>query len=171
MTHTRTHMAPELTGAGARWFKSSYSDGAYNNCVEVADLAETAYALHRDPGQQGLRGGCAACWSCIVRGVRPGHSTRTVRKGPHAAGGLVPYSSTRWSAVPQRLVAAALQRHGAQSCAAMTVGSSRSAGGSAWNAAVSVLSGGTGSFFGITLSRNSTTAWGYWCSLNSESTN
>ncbi|WP_328769417.1 DUF397 domain-containing protein [Streptomyces sp. NBC_00286] len=44
MTHTRTHMAPELTGAGARWFKSSYSDGAGNNCVEVADLAETAYA-------------------------------------------------------------------------------------------------------------------------------
>ena len=44
MTHTRTHMAPEFTGAGARWFQSSYSDGAGNNCVAVADLTSTAYA-------------------------------------------------------------------------------------------------------------------------------
>lgn len=44
MTQIRTHMAPELTDAGARWFKSSYSDGAGNNCVEVADLTATAYA-------------------------------------------------------------------------------------------------------------------------------
>ena len=44
MTHTRTHMAPEFTGAGARWFKSSYSDGAGNNYVYVADLCGTAYA-------------------------------------------------------------------------------------------------------------------------------
>jgi hypothetical protein len=36
-------MAPEFTGAGARWFKSSYSDGAGNNCIEVADLTGTAY--------------------------------------------------------------------------------------------------------------------------------
>ena len=28
MTHTRTHMAPEFTGADAHWFTSSYSDGA-----------------------------------------------------------------------------------------------------------------------------------------------
>ncbi|MCX5421950.1 DUF397 domain-containing protein [Streptomyces sp. NBC_00078] len=44
MTHTGTHMAPEFTGAGARWLKSSYSDGSGNNCVEVADLGGTAYA-------------------------------------------------------------------------------------------------------------------------------
>ncbi|MEV0735446.1 DUF397 domain-containing protein [Streptomyces sp. NPDC050549] len=44
MTHTRTHMAPEFTSAGARWFKSSYSDGAGNNCIEIADLADTACA-------------------------------------------------------------------------------------------------------------------------------
>jgi hypothetical protein len=44
MTHTRTHMAPEFAGAGARWFKSSYSDGSGNNCIEVADLTATAYA-------------------------------------------------------------------------------------------------------------------------------
>ncbi|MET9964724.1 DUF397 domain-containing protein [Streptomyces sp. NPDC006356] len=44
MTQIRTPMAPELTDAGARWFKSSYSDGAGNNCVEVADLAGTTYA-------------------------------------------------------------------------------------------------------------------------------
>ena len=43
MTQNRTHMAHELTGAGARWFKSSYSDGAGNNCVEVADLTGTPY--------------------------------------------------------------------------------------------------------------------------------
>ncbi|MFF4506595.1 DUF397 domain-containing protein [Streptomyces sp. NPDC001401] len=44
MTQIRTHMAPEFTDAGARWYKSSYSDGAGNNCVEVADLTGTAYA-------------------------------------------------------------------------------------------------------------------------------
>ncbi len=43
MTHTRTHMASEFTGAGARRFKSSYSDDADNNCVEAADLSGTAY--------------------------------------------------------------------------------------------------------------------------------
>jgi len=36
MTHTRTPTAPELTGAGARWFKSSHSDGAGNNCSDAA---------------------------------------------------------------------------------------------------------------------------------------
>jgi hypothetical protein len=44
MTEIRTHMATEFTDAGAHWFKSSYSDGAGNNCVEVADLAATAHA-------------------------------------------------------------------------------------------------------------------------------
>ena len=43
MTHPRTHTAPELTAAGARWRKSSYSDGAGNNCVEAADLTGTRY--------------------------------------------------------------------------------------------------------------------------------
>ncbi|MET8182225.1 DUF397 domain-containing protein [Streptomyces sp. NPDC005336] len=43
MTHTRTHMAPEFTDAGAHWFKSSYSDGSGNNCIEVADLTATAH--------------------------------------------------------------------------------------------------------------------------------
>ncbi|MFI5800982.1 DUF397 domain-containing protein [Streptomyces sp. NPDC051677] len=44
MTQNRTHTARELTGAGAPWFKSSYSDGAGNNCVEIADLTGTLYA-------------------------------------------------------------------------------------------------------------------------------
>ncbi|MCD9875261.1 DUF397 domain-containing protein [Streptomyces guryensis] len=44
MTQPRTHMAPEFTNAGAHWFKSSYSDGAGNNCIEVADLTATAHA-------------------------------------------------------------------------------------------------------------------------------
>jgi hypothetical protein len=43
MTHPRPHTAPELTASGARWIKSSYSDGAGNNCVEIADLTATSY--------------------------------------------------------------------------------------------------------------------------------
>ncbi|RYJ28812.1 hypothetical protein CU044_2573 [Streptomyces sp. L-9-10] len=35
---TGTYPASELTEAGASWRKSSYSDGAGNNCVEIADL-------------------------------------------------------------------------------------------------------------------------------------
>ncbi|MBB1246744.1 DUF397 domain-containing protein [Streptomyces durbertensis] len=40
-THTRTPKATEL--AGAHWRKSSYSGGTGNNCVEIADLTDTAY--------------------------------------------------------------------------------------------------------------------------------
>ncbi|MFE3875425.1 DUF397 domain-containing protein [Kitasatospora sp. NPDC059146] len=40
MTHHIT--APELAGL-ADWFKSSYSDGAGNNCVEVADISATRF--------------------------------------------------------------------------------------------------------------------------------
>ncbi|GGZ81990.1 DUF397 domain-containing protein [Streptomyces echinoruber] len=36
MTEKRTYTAPELTRAGAKWRKSSYSDGAGNNCIEAA---------------------------------------------------------------------------------------------------------------------------------------
>ncbi|MER6109353.1 DUF397 domain-containing protein [Streptomyces hirsutus] len=38
MTQKRTHTAPELTAAGAAWRKSSYSDGAGNNCIEAASF-------------------------------------------------------------------------------------------------------------------------------------
>jgi hypothetical protein len=76
MTHTRTHMAPEFTGAGARWFKSSYSDGAGNNCIEVADLSGTAYdgiAVRDSKVPQGaaLRIGRAA-FAMFVEDVRRG---------------------------------------------------------------------------------------------------
>ncbi|MFJ1936871.1 DUF397 domain-containing protein [Kitasatospora sp. NPDC088160] len=40
MTHHIT--APELVGV-ADWFKSSYSGGSGNNCVEVADLTVTHF--------------------------------------------------------------------------------------------------------------------------------
>ncbi|MQS17894.1 DUF397 domain-containing protein [Streptomyces kaniharaensis] len=40
MTHHIT--APELAGV-ADWFKSSYSGGSGNNCVEVADLTATRF--------------------------------------------------------------------------------------------------------------------------------
>ncbi|MHB9858306.1 DUF397 domain-containing protein [Streptomyces sp. YIM S03343] len=43
MTHPRTYTASELSATGARWIKSSYSDGAGNNCVEVTDLTSTRY--------------------------------------------------------------------------------------------------------------------------------
>ncbi|MFI1191629.1 DUF397 domain-containing protein [Streptomyces californicus] len=41
-TRTRTLTAPDLDGV-ATWFKSSYSSGSGNNCVEVADLTHTAH--------------------------------------------------------------------------------------------------------------------------------
>lgn len=42
-THTRRSVpAGELTGAA--WHRSSYSDGAGQNCVEIADLAHTSHA-------------------------------------------------------------------------------------------------------------------------------
>jgi hypothetical protein len=46
MTHTATpRPTPDATTlANATWIKSSYSDGAGNNCVEVADLSGTAFA-------------------------------------------------------------------------------------------------------------------------------
>ncbi|UGY94276.1 DUF397 domain-containing protein [Streptomyces gobiensis] len=39
---TRTFTAPDLAGV-ADWFKSSYSSGSGNNCLEVADLTQTTY--------------------------------------------------------------------------------------------------------------------------------
>ncbi len=44
MTEMRTYMAPQLTSTGASWRKSSYSDGAGNNCVEITDLTATSFA-------------------------------------------------------------------------------------------------------------------------------
>jgi hypothetical protein len=41
-THTRTLKAPDLDCVAA-WFKSSYSSGSGNNCVEVADLTHTVH--------------------------------------------------------------------------------------------------------------------------------
>lgn len=38
MTEQNSTTAPELTTRGAKWFKSSYSDGSGNNCVEIASL-------------------------------------------------------------------------------------------------------------------------------------
>lgn len=43
MTDMQPYMASHLTAAGAEWRKASYSDGAGNNCVEIADLSTTAY--------------------------------------------------------------------------------------------------------------------------------
>lgn len=36
MNQKPTYTAPDLTAAGAVWRKSSYSDGAGNNCIEAA---------------------------------------------------------------------------------------------------------------------------------------
>jgi hypothetical protein len=75
MKQTRTRMAPELTSAGARWFKSSYSDGAGNNCIGVADLVDTPYggvAIRDSKLPQGaaLVVGRAA-FTAFVEGTRP----------------------------------------------------------------------------------------------------
>ncbi|MDV9194646.1 MULTISPECIES: DUF397 domain-containing protein [unclassified Streptomyces] len=43
MNEMRTPTAPEMTSAGATWQKSTYSDGAGNNCVEVASLDGTRF--------------------------------------------------------------------------------------------------------------------------------
>ena len=40
-TQTRTVKATDLPGAP--WYKSSYSNGTGNNCVEIADLARTSH--------------------------------------------------------------------------------------------------------------------------------
>jgi hypothetical protein len=41
-THPRTLPASDLAHV-ADWYKSSYSSGTGNNCVELADLTRTAY--------------------------------------------------------------------------------------------------------------------------------
>jgi hypothetical protein len=43
MNEMRTPTAPEMTSAGATWRKSTYSDGAGNNCVEIANLDGTGF--------------------------------------------------------------------------------------------------------------------------------
>lgn len=64
LSHTRSE--PRLT-----WVKSSYSDGAGNNCVEVA----TANAVHvRDSKQNGMAGQPsllvpASAWTAFIKTV------------------------------------------------------------------------------------------------------
>ncbi|MDX3749606.1 DUF397 domain-containing protein [Streptomyces sp. AK08-02] len=74
MTQIRTHMAPDLTDAGARWSKSSYSDGAGNNCVEVADLTGTAYAAVAIRDSKDPQGAAllldSASFIAFVQGIR-----------------------------------------------------------------------------------------------------
>ncbi|NSC22252.1 DUF397 domain-containing protein [Streptomyces albus subsp. chlorinus] len=43
-THTRALTALDLDGVTS-WFKSSYSSGSGNNCVEIADLTHTAHRV------------------------------------------------------------------------------------------------------------------------------
>ncbi|MGW5466016.1 DUF397 domain-containing protein [Streptomyces sp. NPDC003996] len=59
-----------------RWRKSSYSDGAGSNCIEVADLVDTPYGGvairdHKVPQGVALVVGRAAFAAC-VEGIRPG---------------------------------------------------------------------------------------------------
>ncbi|MFF3518300.1 DUF397 domain-containing protein [Streptomyces sp. NPDC002573] len=75
MTGTRTHIASRFTSAGTRWFKSSYSDGSGNNCIEIADLTATAHvgvAIRdsKDPHGPALLVDPAAPNMAFIQGVR-----------------------------------------------------------------------------------------------------
>lgn len=74
-THTRTLTGPDLDGV-ATWFKSSYSSGSGNNCVEVADLTHTAHhavALRdsKNPDSPVVLTG-PECFAALIEGVRDG---------------------------------------------------------------------------------------------------
>jgi hypothetical protein len=77
MTHPRPHTAPELTAAGARWIKSSYSDGAGNNCVEIADLTATRYSRVAIRDSKRLDGPVlllsSNTFETLIHSVRDGH--------------------------------------------------------------------------------------------------
>jgi Domain of unknown function (DUF397) len=73
-THTRTPAASELA---ADWRKSSYSNGAGNNCVEVADLTGTAHGAvairdSKDPSGPALLIAPEA-FAAFIGAVREGH--------------------------------------------------------------------------------------------------
>lgn len=66
MTNKRTCTAPELTAAGAQWRKSSYSDGAGNNCIEAAHFPnEIAVRDSKAPDGAALLFGRSS-WSSFV---------------------------------------------------------------------------------------------------------
>ncbi|WP_438491865.1 DUF397 domain-containing protein [Streptomyces asiaticus] len=71
---SRPHPALRATDlSGARWRKSSYSGGA-NDCVEIADLTDTAYAAVAIRDSKNPRGGILivspAAFASFVRGLR-----------------------------------------------------------------------------------------------------
>ncbi|MFK0173969.1 DUF397 domain-containing protein [Streptomyces sp. NPDC090306] len=75
-THTRTLTAPDLNGV-ATWFKSSYSSGSGNNCMEIADLTHTAHRAvairdSKRPSGPVLLVGIEQ-FGALVAGVRNGH--------------------------------------------------------------------------------------------------
>ncbi|WP_320777708.1 DUF397 domain-containing protein [Streptomyces sp. CRN 30] len=63
-----TDVAPE-----AAWFKSSYSDGTGNNCVEAADLKSTQVGVRDSKNKQGpalvFR---RSAWTSFITGVSHG---------------------------------------------------------------------------------------------------
>lgn len=68
---TAARYEPDLSGA--RWRKSSYSNGNGGDCVEVADLQEGIRAVRdsKDPSGPALRFS-AAEWSTFTAAVRTG---------------------------------------------------------------------------------------------------
>lgn len=78
ITHTRTLTGPDLDGV-ATWFKSSYSSGSGNNCVEVADLTHTAHRTVAVRDSKNPDGPVVVlgpeCFAALVEGVRDGRLT------------------------------------------------------------------------------------------------
>ncbi|MFE7540096.1 DUF397 domain-containing protein [Streptomyces platensis] len=61
--------APDL--AGAKWRKSSYSDGGANNCVEVSDGFPGAVPVRDSKNPAGgVLLFAAAAWSAFIGGVK-----------------------------------------------------------------------------------------------------
>jgi hypothetical protein len=75
--HDVTTAPHDVDLSHVRWRKSSYS-GAANDCVEIADLTETAHTS--DSRQQGPAGACADRSLGLVRGVHPRHRSRLTRR-------------------------------------------------------------------------------------------
>ncbi|MEV7869211.1 DUF397 domain-containing protein [Streptomyces sp. NPDC088124] len=77
-TQTRALTASDLDCV-ATWFRSSYSSGSGNNCVEVADLTHTAHRAIAIRDSKTPRGPVLLVgperFAALVDGVRDGHFT------------------------------------------------------------------------------------------------
>lgn len=73
--HTRIPKDTDLSSAA--WYKSTYSNGTGNNCVEVADLAHTSHRSVAIRDSKQISGPALliepAGFAAFVAGIRSGH--------------------------------------------------------------------------------------------------